>query len=211
MDKAAAGEGYLTVVPLTLVDEISHRVLNEYTHAIGTLSLAAADATSSEARATLSNVAERLLAYADVHRALRPPRLTEQIDLGQYLQRLCAALTAARLADRGVRLTFIESTARLQAQQCWRVGLIVSELVTNAVRHAFPERGGALLVELSSSPGLLYCRVSDNGGASIPHPQPGRGRSIVDALARQLGGNVHWVFGAGGATVTLSFPAEGDA
>lgn len=196
------------MVPLTLVDEISHRVLNDYTHAIATLRLAAADTPSLRARAALAMVAERLQAYAEVHRALRPPRLTEQTDLGDHLQRLCEALTAARLADRGVRLTFIRSTVRMKAHQCWRVGLIVSELMTNAVRHAFAERGGELVVELSSSAGLVYCRVSDNGRATIARPQPGRGRTIVDALARQLGGDVDWLFDAAGATVTLSFPRD---
>jgi two-component sensor histidine kinase len=132
------------------------------------------------------------------------------VDLSQYLRRLCIALTSASLSDLGVDLTFIASCLSMSAERCWRVGLIVSELVTNAVRHAFRDRGGRLVVEVRAREGTIYCRVADNGrpGSS---PACGRGRKIVEDLARQLGGHVEWTFDTGGTTVLLAIPSDATA
>ena len=63
----------LEPTPLRLVGEISHRVLNDYAHAIATLSLARAGTTDVAAQSALAAAEGRLRAYADAHRALRPP------------------------------------------------------------------------------------------------------------------------------------------
>lgn len=201
-------EDLLGATSLTLVAEISHRVMNEYTHAIATLSLAAADTANANARMTLIVAARRLRAYAGVHRALAPPYGSGRQDLGEYLKALCVALSSASLSDRAVHLTFIQCEASMAADRCWRVGLIVSELVTNAVRHAFAGRSGAIVVELCARGGMTYCRISDNGRAASYSPQPGRGRAIVEGLTRELGGKVEWLFGPNGTTVFLSIPSE---
>jgi two-component sensor histidine kinase len=193
---------------LTLVAEISHRVLNEYTHAIASLSLAAADTTNIDARHALTMAARRLRHYADVHRALRPPCGLGQADLGEYLKTLCTAHSLGSLRDRAVQLTFIQRESSMEADRCWRVGLIVSELVTNATEHAFAGCSGAIVVELFGSGGLIYCRVSDNGRAASYSPRPGRGCAIVEGLTRELGGQVEWSFSPEGTTVVLAVPSE---
>lgn len=194
--------------PLALIEEISHRVLNEYTHAIATLSLAAAEIGDAKARLALAAVADRLRAHAELHRALRRPGDCEPSDLGVYLQALCAALSTAILKDRDIALTFIQAQAPLTADRCWRVGLIVSELVTNVVRHAFHERRRRIVIEVCAGIQLTYCRVSDNGRAGVSSRRPGRGRAIIDSLASQLGGRVQWSFGSAGTTALLAFPTE---
>lgn len=194
--------------PLLLVGEISHRVLNEYTHAIATLSLARAGTTDITARSALAEAESRLRAYASVHRALRPPPAARRRDLGRYLEGVCAALSRASLRERGVRLTLIPSEAILAADRCWRVALIIAELVHNAVRHAFDEGGGRILVEVESLGPTILCRVADDGRPASSSPPQGRGRRIVESLTDALGGRIEWLFEPFGTEVVLLIPSD---
>jgi len=194
--------------PLLLVGEISHRVLNEYTQAIATLSLARARTTDLAAKGALAAAEGRLRAYADVHRALRPPSSGPPCDLGTYLEGVCAALSCASLRERGVRLMLMPSEAMLAADRCWRVALIIAELVNNAVRHAFDEGGGRILVEVERLGPTIICRVADDGRPASSRPPQGCGRSIVESLTHALGGRIEWLFEPSGTEVVLWIPAE---
>ncbi|THD79305.1 MAG: sensor histidine kinase [Phenylobacterium sp.] len=194
--------------PLLLVGEISHRVLNEFTHAIATLSLARAETTDLGARRALAAAEGRLRAYADVHRALRPPPSGRPCDLGAYLETVCAALSGASLRDRGVRLTLIPSEVTLAAERCWRVALITAELVNNAVRHAFDEGGGRIVIEVESLGPTILLRVADDGRPASSSPPRGWGRSIVESLTHALGGRIEWLFEPSGTEVVLRFPSD---
>ena len=185
--------------------EMAHRVTNEYASAIGCLSLAATRTSDSAAKAALDHAMTRLIDFARTHRALQPPSWTAETDLADYLQQVGAALVRSILRDRNVKLTIVSDAVSLEPDRCWRVGLIISELVTNAARHAFSRRGGAIRVEIAAADDLVHCRVSDDGDAP-PWATPGRGSEIVEALAEELGGRISWIFGDRGTNVLLSFP-----
>jgi two-component sensor histidine kinase len=208
VEAISASDASLGAAPLMLVGEISHRVVNEYTHAIATLAIARAQTTDSSARSALAAAEHRLFAYAAVHRALRPPPPGQPCDLGDYLAEVCSALSRASLADRGVRLTLIPGDVSLAADRCWRVALIVAELVNNALRHAFGGGGGCVLVEVDADGPTISCRVSDDGRSAGGDPSPGLGRSIVESLAGALGGGIRWCFGPTGASALLCIPAD---
>jgi two-component sensor histidine kinase len=193
--------------PLMLVGEISHRVLNEYTQAIATLAIARAETTDLTARRALAAAERRLRAHAAVHRALRPPPAAQPYDLGTYLAEVCSALSCASLRDRGVHLTLIPGEVSLAADRCWRVALIVAELVNNAVRHAF-RSGGSVLVEVDANGPMICCRVSDDGRPAFADPSPGLGRNIVESLAQALGGAIQWRFAPTGTSAILRIPAD---
>jgi two-component sensor histidine kinase len=87
------------------------------------------------------------------------PRSPITVDLGEYLRKLCLALTRASLAERGLSLLFREASVPVEAHRAWRVGLIVSELITNAVRHGTWEPGdGVIEVEILSGVTNVQCR-----------------------------------------------------
>ncbi|HEX3364171.1 sensor histidine kinase [Phenylobacterium sp.] len=194
--------------PLLLVNEISHRVLNEYTHAITTLAMARAGVTDITARSALAAAEGRLRACANVHRALRPPPGGRPRDLGAYLETVCVALTCASLRERGVHLTLIPCDVSLAADRCWRVALITAELVHNAVRHAFDEGGGRIIVEVENLGSTILCRVRDNGRPPSPCPPQGSGRRIVESLTQALDGRIAWLFEPSGTTVVLRIPSD---
>jgi two-component sensor histidine kinase len=193
-----------------LLREFSHRVNNEFASAIAAISIAATRSASVEAEAALSAVRNQLQSYAQVHHALQMPEHTICIDAATYLRRLCAAISRSRLESKGIELRLVERTFQMNSERCWRLGLIVSELITNAERHAFRNEGGGVIrVELLPSTSFVECRITDNG-AGEESAIRGRGLGIVESLAKSLGGTIDQHFGPQGATAVLIFPAEID-
>src|SRR6202051_4569750 len=165
-----------------LLREFSHRINNEFASAIGMISLAAEHLGNGEAKATLAAVQDQLHNYARVQHALQIPEHSSRIDAAAYLRQLCRAICFAKLDAKGVKLLLVERTFQMDSERCWRLGLIMSELITNSARHAFRDNGGLIRVELSPSSSFIECRVTDNG-ASKPTIRPGSGTQIVESLA----------------------------
>ena len=191
--------------PWLLVEEIGHRVANEFSMAMSSISLVAARSSSPEVKATLAGTARRLRDFACVHRSLQPPQAGGLVSLSEYLEQLCESLVRARLEEPGIRLALVTQDVEIAPERCWRVGLILSELITNSVRHAFVNPGGTIAVEIRSAEGIVQCLVSDNG-RSAAGANPGRGTRIVDARAGELGGSVWREFNSEGTRVLLMFP-----
>jgi two-component sensor histidine kinase len=85
--------------------------------------------------------------------------------------------------------------------------MIVSELITNAARHSFHERGGVIRIELLPSSSFVECRVTDDGIAD-ENILPGHGLRIIHALAKGLDGKIDQYFGPNGVTSILKFPTS---
>ncbi|WP_293675828.1 sensor histidine kinase [uncultured Phenylobacterium sp.] len=197
-------QGHAGGLPLYLVEEISHRVANEYAEAIAGLSLAAAGSGRTEVRQALRRAADRLHAHAETHRALLPP-IDGHVNLADYVGRLCAAFSKSTLADRGVSLAVETDDIWLASDRAWRLGLAVSELVRNAARHGLAGRSGAIVVRLSLAGSDVVCTVSDDG-VVLAGARPGRGVGLVRALALELGGVCDWWFTPRGAFARLCAP-----
>jgi two-component sensor histidine kinase len=194
-------------VALHLVEEIGHRVVNEYTEAITLLGATASLAPDKRTRECLTVAAERLTAYVAAHRALLPPAGEGAMDLGDYIGRLCSAYSRASLAERRIWISVDTEEIRLASERCWRVGLIVTELVRNAARHGLAGRCGAIAVSLAWRSGRVTCLVRDNGFAAA-NAYPGRGLRLAQSLAAELGGSVSWEFSAQGTQARLDLPAD---
>jgi two-component sensor histidine kinase len=192
-----------------LLREFSHRINNEFASAIGVISIAAARSANDEAKVALAAVQDRLENYALVHHALEMPQHSSCIDAAAYLRQLCRAISRSKLESKGIELRLVEHTFQMNSERCWRLGLIVSELITNAERHAFRNGGGLIRVELLPSLWFVECRVTDNGTGEANTP-PGHGLEIVEALTKSLGGTIDQRFGPHGATTVVIFPAEID-
>jgi two-component sensor histidine kinase len=193
-----------------LLFELNHRINNEFASAISVVSRAAARSSNNEVRLALTDVTELLNRYADVHRALQAPELNTTIDVAAYLKRLCLSLGRSKLDHLAIDLVLAACPLRLQSGQCWRLGMIVNELVTNTARHAFSGQKGSIRVELVRAGSFVTCKVQDNG-ASPREIREGRGLHIVRNLAKALNGHFEQRYGSRGSVFMLAFPYGADA
>ncbi len=157
-----------------LLRELAHRINNEFASAIGAISIAAARTANTETKAALAAVQDQLHNYAQVHHALQPPDHSSCIDAAVYLRQLCLAISRSKLDSKGIELRLVEHPFRMNSERCWRLGLIVSELITNTERHAFRSAGGLICVEILTSTSFVECRIADNGKGE-ENACPGRG------------------------------------
>src|SRR6202166_3604162 len=189
-----------------LLREMNHRINNELTIAIYAVSVKAVRSDSVAVKAALLDVVDLLHQWGDVHRALHMPEQGGLTNAATYLQQLCFAVTKYRLDSLAIRVLFSADDLRLEGERCWKLGLIVSELLTNVARHAQSDaRHPELQVELMLVGNVVKCRVSDNGLASEPIRR-GRGLAIIGELASSLGGRVHTSCADDGSFFLLTFP-----
>ena len=93
----------------------------------------------------------------------------------------------------------------LPAGDCWKIGLVVAELIRNASRHGLRDQPGQILVQITPAAGELLCLVRDNG--SPPRdPSSGRGQRVVREIVADLGGRVEWSFSSDGCVALARFP-----
>jgi two-component sensor histidine kinase len=183
-----------------------HRVPNEYTCAISLANRLAARSAHEETKTALAQIINCLHALAASHQMLRPPLTTASADLSANLTQLCRAMTSSRLADRDIELHLaVTEPVMLDAERCWRAALIISELITNASRHAFTSQEGRISVAVEMAARQIICRVSDDGSPTATLKR-GLGSELIDALAADLDGYVERIHKASGTTITLFFP-----
>ena len=190
-----------------LLHELIHRINNEFSSLIGAVSRAAKRSVNHEVKVALSHIIELLSRYAELHRALQMPEDDTQIDAASYLENLCLAIGRSKLDGLKIDLVLTASPLRLPSEGCWRLGMIVYELVTNAARHAFGNGNGQVRVELSCTAKLVECRIVDNGSAPTS-VRRGRGLRIVDELVKGLDGRLDQRFGQSGSFSILTIPYE---
>lgn len=189
-----------------LMRELTHRVANDLACAISAVSLAARSSDQPRVKSVLSNLIEQLYRRGELLRAMEAPKTGGLVEARTYLERLCLALSRASLDARKIGLVLSADPIIMEADHCWRLGMIVCELITNSARHAFHGRSeGTITVEVSS---LGKCRVTDDG-AALTGVQPGDGLRIVQDLAASLGWDFEQSFGPRGSVSLLHFPYEG--
>jgi len=190
--------------------EFLHRVHNEYACAISLANRVAGRSAHEETKTALAQIINRLHALAASHQMLRPPLTTSSADLSANLIQLCQAMILSDLADRDIELHLVVTeSVILNAKRCWRAELIISELITNASRHAFSSQAGHISVAVETTAQQIICRVSDDGSPTATLKR-GLGSELIDALAADLDGYVERIHNASGTTITLFFPQDRD-
>jgi two-component sensor histidine kinase len=192
-----------------LLHELIHRINNEFSSLIGAVSRTAARSLNHEVKVALAHIIELLSHYAELHHALQMPDNDTHVDATSYLENLCLSISRSKLDGMKIDLVLTASPLHLPSEGCWRLGMIVYELVTNAARHAFGNGNGQVRVELSRAGKLVECRVVDNGSAPTSVGR-GRGLKIVDELVKGLDGRLDQRFGPRGSFSILTFPHRGD-
>ena len=170
-----------------LLKEFIHRSANDFAVACAEVHVAAREIGAASARDRLATVVERLHALASIQRLLQP-RSEPVMDLGNALCELCHYHAQARFAEQGVFVCLRASDVVIDAQRGWAILMIVSELLTNAARHAFREPGGMVDVTAVRRGDELVCVVRDDGvGIESGVAQRRTGTTIIAELARCAG------------------------
>ncbi|MFF0919941.1 sensor histidine kinase [Rhizobium leguminosarum] len=189
-----------------LLQEVQHRVANSLQIIASVLMQSARRVQSEEARGHLHNAHHRVMSIATLQRQLSTSG-GGKVELRTYLTQLCQSLGASMIADPD-RLS-IEVTAddsAVDADVSVRLGLIVTELAINALKHAFPdERTGTIVIDYRSSGDDWALSVTDNGiGMPAGAPKAGLGTGIVEALVKTLNGEIQLSDADPGTAVTIS-------
>jgi two-component sensor histidine kinase len=196
-----------------LLQEMQHRVANSLQIIASILLLKARTVQSEETRLHLQDAHQRVMSVATVQGQLHASGLNERIEIGPYLTKLRASLAASMIGERRPLSIKVQATSgRARSSEAVSLGLIVTELVINALKHGFPSgEEGEILVRYQARNSGWQLSVADNGsGPQEAAGEPkhmGLGTSIVEALAHQLNGMVHKSSGPQGTTVTITLPA----
>lgn len=192
---------------MLLMREFTHRMANDWSSAISAVAVAARSSNDVQVKSVLGDVTQCLYRHAQLLRTLQVPPAGVLVDAADYLARLCSALSSSKLEWQNIRLVLAADPIALEGEVCWRLGMIIVELVTNAARHAFrAPNGGVIRVDVVRKERTIECHVIDNGSVTMP-VRPGNGFKIVRELAESLNGTIHHTFDRSGTVVVLQFRA----
>jgi hypothetical protein len=138
---------------------------------------------------------------------LAMPDCDSLLDAAEYLCNLGWPVHPSRSHRMKIDLIISADTLPLETERCWLLGLVVKELVANAVRHAgvFGTREGKISIELTWEGSFVHCAVSDNG-PGMGRARPVRALRIAHYLAGSLGGRIgHW-FDDEATSFVVTFP-----
>ncbi len=198
--------------------EVQHRVKNHLAMIVGMIRIQASRAgEDGKAFDTLSRRVEALqLLYQEMHRAGAAPAGAKVIPLGAYLGRIASAIN--HLDGReGVKLNFSADTVDVPVETAGRIGLVLSEVLTNAMQHAFADRSAGVVNVRSKvlSRSLLRITIEDDGvgiPADCNWPEEGNlGARIVRELVKGLGGTLEVSKLTAGSLINIDIPLERQA
>ncbi len=190
-----------------LLQELQRRVANSLQIIASILLQSARRINSDETRRHLHDAHNRVMSVAAVQRQLASTT-SGDVALRPYLTELCQSIGASMIRDNvELTLTVKAGEARCSADDSVSLGLIVTELVINALKHAFPGgQNGQITVEYHASGAAWTLSVTDDGVGMPTDPaeaKPGLGTSLIEALAKQLQASVHHTDAHPGTAVSI--------
>jgi two-component sensor histidine kinase len=185
------------------LNEIDHRTKNNFQLAASLLTIQASRVNDKNTASELRGAASRIHTIAATYKnlSLRSATISDVL-LDKHLEDICQQLREGLLPST-VDLKYEADPVTISAESAVSVGLIVTEWITNAAKHACPDGIGRIDVRLRSDAGMINVEVRDTGATAIP-TKSGRGMGLVELLADSLGATVHSIFQDGNVCV-LSF------
>ena len=193
-----------------LLAELQHRIVNSLQIIASILMLKARAVRSEETRLHLQDAHRRVMSVAAVQQHLDSSGRGDPVEVAAYLKKLCDSLARSMIDDnRPAKLSVLANKGSMVSANVVSLGLIVTELVINALKYAFPDRkeSAAVTVRYEVRGADWQLSVSDNGIGMTPNEgaseKGGLGTSIVHALAHQLDAQVLTTSGPEGMTVSI--------
>jgi two-component sensor histidine kinase len=191
-----------------LLREVNHRVGNSLQIIASLLHLQANSSAQDDVKAALTNAMGRVAAVAQVHRRLYTSQDLKSVLLNQYLDALLEDLRRSAEANRMSRLTLKAEPIEIDPDRAVAIGIIVNELVMNAVKYAYPGGAGPIHVDLRAQDDDLVLSIADDGVGLNVKTDPrstGMGQRIVTAMATKLDASVERDPAHPGTRIVLRF------
>ncbi len=194
-----------------LLREVNHRVANSLQLVASLVHMQAQAAQGADARAALQDTQARIGAIMQVHRRLYTSDDVQSVDMQEYLAGLSAELRQSLPDAGGLRPIHVASDAvELETDKAVSLGVVVTELVTNAYKYAYPAgQGGEIRVNLAELADRGLRLVVEDDGVGLPAGGEvrgtGLGRKVISAMARSLGSTVAFDAGHRGVRAVMDF------
>ncbi|MDY0959537.1 MULTISPECIES: sensor histidine kinase [unclassified Sphingomonas] len=173
-----------------MLSEVNHRVANSLQLVSAMIGLQKGVLADDRAREALEDTQRRIRAIAQVHRRLYTANDVEQVDLRDYLGALVEELGESWSSDMLPRtLTLTADPIRVKTDRAVSIGVIVTELVTNACKYAYPDGTGEVRIRLTQGDGHCLLVVEDDGCGIAEGQKPqgtGLGAKLIRAMAKSL-------------------------
>lgn len=189
-----------------LLREVNHRVQNSLALAAGFLTIQMKAIEDPAARAPLEEASRRLTAVGLVHRRLYRGDQLETVSLDRYLVELAEELVDSLGQEWARELRVDAAPVTVSTDKAVTLGLVVTELVINAVKYAYGGRPGRIEIGLAEAGGRLRLSVCDQGRGK-QGPRVGFGSKMMDAMVRQLSGALTYHDNNPGLRAELDAPA----
>ena len=194
-----------------LFEELQHRISNSLQVIASIILLKARTVQSEETRLHLQDTHKRVMSVAAVQEQLHVLGTIGSIEIAPYLSKLCEALAASMIGDsRPITLKVIGAVGSATSRQAESIGLIVTELVMNALKHAFPDEKviGEISVSYDRAGTNWKLTVADNGigrpEGIFAQQKVGLGTGIIKALSHQLNAQVETLASERGTSVSIT-------
>ena len=190
-----------------LFQELQHRIANSLQIIASIIMESSRRVGTEEARSHLHDAHTRVLSVAMLQDQLAATS-AEDVNMSAYLGKVCASLSKSMIgADDQLTLTVDADDASVAAATSISLGLIVTELVINALKHAFPARRSGTISVGYHATGEAWTLSVDDDGVGMPGPdaatKPGLGSYIIEALVKQLNAHLDFDHAAPGTRVRV--------
>jgi two-component sensor histidine kinase len=199
-----------------LLREVNHRVSNSLQLIASMLHFQGDLSSSADVKAALKEANGRVLAVARVHRSLYTSFDVRWVSLADYLASLIHDLkdVSAGTDGQGNKITLSSAQIHVGPDAAVAVGIVATELVLNALKHAYPNGVGAVRVNLQANDSFVELIVEDDGVEGTNDQgrdkRPGLGKRIIAGMAEKLDGTMRYDRLGQGTRATMTFPIKED-
>ena len=188
-----------------LITEVNHRVQNSLQLVSSYLSVQARASDNPDLQGALDEARRRLTAVALVHRRLYRGEQLDSVHAARYIDELCTDTFSFMGEEWSRHLSLALSPIQISTDRAIPLGLVLTELLINANKHAYGGTPGPIKVQLVENRTHFYLIVSDKG-TGIVSRRTGFGSRIMVGLVSQLGGEMTYADNAPGVRVTVTVP-----
>lgn len=179
----------------SLFDELNHRVSNNLMLVSSILQMKVRETDNDIVRDQLQRADARVQSIAQVHKALYRGARTDVVDFSAYLADLCAAVQTALIQDRRIEISIESQSVSVPVDTAIPIGMVINELVTNAVKYAYPTPGGGPIAVRSAHDGEALVLSIRDFGRGLPDGDGagqggGLGMKLVQSLVAQVDGEL---------------------